>query len=113
MTSELSALKNLKQSFKKKYKKKIPELKSCFTPTLAQIAADDFCLKFITDTLEALGEERSRQVLSRLQISHGIRSVKAKVESLQTKLRTNSIPVLPKLPARFDKFREEYLQTQS
>ena len=70
----------------------MPELHCCTTPTLAQIAADDFYLKFITETLEVLGESRGKKVLSRLQIGHGIRGVKAKVEYLQTKLAFDQLP---------------------
>ena len=63
MTAELNALTNLRQNFNAKYKTKMPELHCCETPSLAQVAADDFYLKFITETLEVLGETRSKKIL--------------------------------------------------
>ena len=84
----------------------MPEIHSCSSATLAQIVADDFYLKFITETLEALGDERSKKVLSRLQISQSIRGVEAQAKYLKEKLSFDQIPSYPKLPSKFNRFKE-------
>ena len=86
MTDELQALKKLKHSFKDKYKRKLPEIESCTSTTIAQIMTDEFYLRFITETLEAAGETRGNKILSKLKVTHDLKWVKHRVQQLQENL---------------------------
>ena len=74
----------------------MPLLQDLRNESIAQIMTDEFYFKFISETLEAMGEERSKPILSKLYISHGVTRVKDRIDTLHTKLNSSDLQYPPR-----------------
>ena len=87
---EVNALKMLKKNIKTKYKKDLPLLEDSKNESVAEVLTNDIYLKFIEETLNAAGEERSKDILNRIQISQGIKQLNAHFEEMKSKFQMAS-----------------------